>query len=70
MVADAVLAGLVGEAGGGIEFTMFAVQSRHDIDSLDDDVRNGQGMLGERRVGVAHMYSIRDSLGRIRRLVS
>ena len=56
--------------GAGIEFTMFAVQSERDVDTLDDDVRNGLGMLDERRVGVVYMDGIRDALGRIRRLVS
>lgn len=56
--------------GDGIEFTMFAVERKDDIDPLDDDVRNGLGMLDERRVGVVYMDGIRDALGRIRRLVA
>ena len=56
--------------GDGIEFTMFAVQRRRDIDPRDDGVRNGLGMLDERRVGVVYMDGIRDALGRIRRLVA
>ena len=56
--------------GSGIEFTMFAVQRKCDVDPLDDDVRNGLGMLDERRVGVVYMDGIRDALGRIRRIVA
>lgn len=56
--------------GSGIEFTMLAVQRRGDMDPLDDDTRNGLGMLDERRVGVVYMDGIRDALARIRRIVA
>lgn len=56
--------------GDGIEFAMFAAQRREELDMLDGDVRNGLGMLGERRVNVVYMDGIRDALGRIRRLVA
>lgn len=56
--------------GDGIEFAMFAAQEKAEVNLLDDDVRNGLGMLDERRVDVVYMDGIRDALGRIRRLVA
>ena len=56
--------------GDGIEFAMFAVQDRGDVDPLDGDVRNGLEMLSDRQVDVVYMDGIREALGRIRRLVA
>ena len=56
--------------GHGIEFTMFVAQDRGEVDQTGHDVRNGLGMLDERRVAVVYMDGIRDALGRIRSLVA